>query len=345
MRILFSSYAFYPSVGGLESVSWILAHQFAALGHELQVITQTLADPKSSYADGDFPFTILRQPDRHQLLESLRWCEVAFHNNISLSLAWPLIWIRRPWVIAHHTWITSTEGQFRWQDQLKLALLRFADNISISQAIAAHLSVPSTVIPNPYREELFRTLPEVNREQDLVFLGRLVSDKGADILLDALGKLRQQDLTPNLTVIGTGPEESRLRQQAGQLELSDQISFLGRRTGEELVQILNQHRIMVVPSRWPEPFGVVALEGIACGCVIVGSNRGGLPDAMGPCGLTFANGESEALAQILRNLLLAPEQLIRLQSEADRHLAQHQQERIARQYLEVIELSSHHKKG
>ncbi len=340
MRILFSSYAFYPSVGGLESVSWILAHQFVAFGHELWVITQTPADPSSSYTDQDFPFPILRQPDRHQLFESLHWCEVAFHNNISLSLAWPLLWIRRPWVIAHHTWITSTEGQFRWQDQLKLALLRFADNISISRAIADHLSLPSTVIPNPYREELFGILPDVNRDQDLIFLGRLVSDKGADILLDALGRLRQQDLIPNLTVIGQGPEGNSLRQQAEQLGISDQVSFLGRRTGEELVQILNQHRIMVVPSRWPEPFGVVALEGIACGCVIVGSNRGGLPDAIGSCGLTFANGDSMALAQILEDLLLNPEQLTRFRLEANQHLAQHRQERIARQYLGVIESAS-----
>lgn len=336
MRILFSSYAFYPSVGGLETVSWMLTHQFVALGHELQVITQTPADPNSEISDQELPFTITRQPDRRQLFQILRWCDVAFHNNISLTSAWPLLWIRRPWVIAHHTWITSTQGQFRWQDQIKLALLRFAKNISISHAIAAHLSVPSTVIPNPYREELFQIDPEVSRDRDLVFLGRWVSDKGADILLHALGQLKQQDLTPNLTLIGSGPEEGALRQQANQLGIADQIQFLGNRTGKELVQVLNQHRILVVPSRWPEPFGVVALEGIACGCGVVGSDQGGLPDAIGPCGLTFPNGDSDALAHLLRDLLSNPDRLKEFRAQADSHLAQHQQEQVARRYLEII---------
>ena len=60
------------------------------------------------------------------------------------------------------------------------------------------------------------------------------------------------------------------------LGLERQVEFTGVLQGETLVRTLNAHRIMVVPSRTPEPFGVVALEGIACGCVVVGSEGGGL---------------------------------------------------------------------
>ena len=76
-------------------------------------------------------------------------------------------------------------------------------------------------------------------------------------------------------MIGDGPEASRLQEQAARLGIGGQIDFLGARRGEELVGLLNRHRILVVPSRYNEPFGIVALEGIACGCVVIGSEGAG----------------------------------------------------------------------
>ena len=56
-------------------------------------------------------------------------------------------------------------------------------------------------------------------------------------------------------------------------------------------------------SRWAEPFGIVALEGIACGCAVVGTALGGLPEAIGPCGLTVPNADTSAMGRALRSLL------------------------------------------
>ena len=77
------------------------------------------------------------------------------------------------------------------------------------------------------------------------------------------------------------------------------LEFVGGKFGDELATLLNQHRIMVVPSRWPEPFGLVALEGIACGCAVGGSEEGGLKEAMGPCGISFKNSDYSSLAAAL----------------------------------------------
>ena len=93
------------------------------------------------------------------------------------------------------------------------------------------------------------------------------------------------------------------------LELDRQVSFLGVRVGAELVQILNGHQIIVIPSRWTEPFGLVALEGIACGLVAVGSSNGGLPDAIGPCGEIFHTGDAQSLTDCLEKLLRNPADL------------------------------------
>ena len=72
------------------------------------------------------------------------------------------------------------------------------------------------------------------------------------------------------------------------LSLAENVSFVGPKSGDGLAEILNQHQILVVPSRWAEPFGIVAVEGIACGCVVVGSVAGGLPEAIGGCGVNFS---------------------------------------------------------
>ena len=115
------------------------------------------------------------------------------------------------------------------------------------------------------------------------------------------------------------------------------MTFAGVQTGETLVRTLNAHRIMVIPSLWPEPFGVVALEGIACGCVLAGSEGGGLRDAIGPCGITFPNGDAGALADGLRRLLTDEGYAGSLRAEADAHLARFRPEEIARSYLRVFE--------
>ncbi|MDJ0708316.1 MAG: glycosyltransferase, partial [Leptolyngbyaceae cyanobacterium MO_188.B28] len=103
----------------------------------------------------------------------------------------------------------------------------------------------------------------------------------------------------------------------------------------------NQHQIMVVPSLWAEPFGVVALEGIACGCVVVGSEAGGLTEAIGPCGVTFPNGNAGELAQILKKLLEFPQNLAKYRASAASHLLRHQQTEVAKLYLQVFEEAIH----
>lgn len=309
----------------------MLAEEFVKMGHEVRVVTQTPASERD-----ELSFEILRRPSAGALCRVVRWCDVFFHNNISLQTAWPLALIRRPWVIAHHTWIARPNGRLGWQDRLKLRLLRFASSIAVSRAVAESLPVASVVVPDPYNDELFREEPNARREKELIFVGRLVSDKGADILIDALGQLRPRDLTPRLTIIGEGPERETLRQLASEPGVEEQICFVGSKTGPELVELLNEHQILVVPSRWQEPFGIVALEGIACGCVVVGSSGGGLKEAIGACGVTVPNGNALALAGALEELLRQPKQLAAYRANADEHLRRHRRGVVASEYLKVM---------
>lgn len=334
MKILMASHGFYPTVGGIETMSLMLARGFAMHGHEVKVVTHSLGCQLDEWS-----FEVHRKATGKHLLSLVKWCDVFFHNNICLQMAWPLLITRRPWIIAHHTWLSRADNSQGWQDVLKSLLLSSATNISVSHAIADQLPVASDVIGNSYDDKLFRQLPNVARDNDLIFVGRLVSDKGVDILLQALSQLKNQGLQYRLTIVGEGPARTDLQDLVENLNLADLVHFIGWQTDESLVRTLNSHRILVVPSRWNEPFGIVALEGIACGCTVVGSAGGGLRDAIGPCGQTFPNGNSQALAQVLTDLLSQPHKISLFKNGCDVHLSKHKQNCVTAAYLKVLENS------
>jgi glycogen(starch) synthase len=331
MKILFSSYAFLPGVGGIETVSAILADEFVKAGHEVALITETPGEDSEPVGYG-----ITRRPSRSKVISLLRWSDLFFQNNISLPTLLLALVLRKPCIVVHQTWIRNARGELRWKDRLKRSLLSRVTNVAISQAVADDLQRSCVIIANPYRDTTFRIVPGVDRTRDLVFLGRLVSDKGADILLRALHHLPQNGSAPTLTIIGTGPEEQALRALSAELDLRERVEFVGRKSGDQLATLLNQHRIMVIPSRWAEPFGVVALEGIACGCAVVGSEDGGLKEAMGPCGIAFKNGDYLSLAAVLDRLLGDRGLEESFRNAGPAHLLRFKPNAVTGAYLELI---------
>ena len=331
MNILFSSHFFYPNVGGLEAVSLMLAREFVRAGHKGTVVTQTPANAE----DNDFPFAVIRRPSPRTLWRLVADADLVFHNNISLKAAWPLLFIHKPWVVAHQGNIPRT-GFEGLKGAVKRYVLRWAKAIAISEAVAADYDFPSVVIQNPYDSETFQKIPEIQRIKELVFVGRFVPEKGLPVLLRALAQLGGHGLRLGLNVVGGGSEETAWRRLSGELGLSAQVDFVGVKRGRELAEILNTHKVLVVPSLWEEPFGVVVLEGLACGCVVVGSEGGGLKEAIGPCGLTFPNGDVDALAACIKRALYDKETVVRCLSDVSAHLAMHHPGLVAARYLEVF---------
>ena len=331
MKILLSSYVFPPSMGGIEVVSAMLAEEFHRLGHEVKVVTQT------KEAGGTFDFDVIRRPGRIELMKLVKWCDVFFQNNISLTMVWPWMFLRRPLVVTHQVWLDQHKRE-RWIGAwMKRWVLERASNIAISSAVAKTLKRCDQIVGNPYRDHLFKQPPVEERPDDIVFVGRLVSDKGCEDLIRSVIQLKHKGLRPRVTVIGTGPEARRLGELATTGGVADQVNFAGGKSSEELSVILPRHKIMVVPSRWLEPFGIVAVEGVASGCVVVGTTGGGLPEAIGPCGPLYPNGDVEGLTGHLEKLL-SDDQLMghyRMQSES--HLRRFRLPEVARSYLRIFE--------
>jgi glycogen synthase len=329
VRILLCSHVFSPSIGGIETVSSLLAEAFWKAGLMVTVVTGT---PGVSTEDR---YRVVRQPTLRVLRSLGERSDIIFQNNISLQTLLPLLPLRKPVVITHQTWLTRVNGRRGWQDYIKLAILPLCHNVAISKAVANALPVKSLLINNPFDVCEFGGMSESLKTKDIVFLGRLVSDKGCDLLLHALAELRTDGLFPSLTVIGDGSEMGSLKALTAKLGLSAQVEFRGalrEGRGEELAR----HRILVVPSKWAEPFGLVALEGIAAGCALVASSQGGLAEAVGPCGLLFPNGDVTAMASALKTLLPSRSLCENLASSGPDHLRRFQPASVAEDYSKLF---------
>jgi glycogen synthase len=333
LRILIHS-RFYPNIGGIETVVSLLAHEWCRVGEEVILASDVACSPNQRR---NFPFPIYYKPHPWKWISLLRWCDVYLQFNVSLKAAWPLLLINRPLIISHHGfyWLLKN-GEQRWRDKLKIDFASRASNVFVSSAIAQEIGIQGIVIPNPYDDSKFGLNSYIKRDLDLVFVGRLVSDKGVDCLLRSLALLREEGLSPKLSIIGEGPERHKLDQLCLELKLYNQVTFFGAKSQPEVSNLLRRHQILVVPTLIAEGFGVVALEGLASGCLVIGSELGGLPEAIGPGGMTFPNGDPVALAKSLVNALRDVDFAATRSSEVAAHLAKHRPAHVAKSYLGVL---------
>jgi glycosyltransferase involved in cell wall biosynthesis len=110
------------------------------------------------------------------------------------------------------------------------------------------------------------------RERTILFVGRLSAEKGVCELLEAWAQL-ETDWT--LTIVGTGVLEHKLRDTYASLK---NVVWRGWCAGEEVHRLMQAARFLIAPSIWHEPFGMVAVEALACGTPVLASNRGGFTD-------------------------------------------------------------------
>ena len=134
------------------------------------------------------------------------------------------------------------------------------------------------------------------------FAGRLVPDKGVDVLLDAVAR------TPGLRalIVGEGPAGGALRAQAARLGIEDRVRFHAPLPMERVAVAFTAGDVVAMPSRH-EPWGRVAVEAMACGVPLVAGAAGHLPALVGDHGRLVRPGDADDLARALREAIEEPE--------------------------------------
>ncbi len=210
--------------------------------------------------------------------------------------------------------------------------LRDADlAISYSSAVDRHLSQNSvtrrSVIP------LFTTITPTaesghHTRRRVVFAGRVVTPKGVGVLIRAA-----RTVDGEFVICGDGWQLNAMRRLARRLGVLDRVRFTGWLGAEALARELAGASVVVMPSLWPEPFGLVGIEALAAGRPVIASATGGVGDWLedGVNGLLVKPGDAPALARALDELLgdparqramgLAGREMVASRFSPERHVA------------------------
>ncbi|UMM07228.1 glycosyltransferase family 4 protein [Gluconobacter frateurii] len=146
------------------------------------------------------------------------------------------------------------------------------------------------------------------RQQNVLFAGRVVADKGVDAFVRVWGAISSRYPGWTATIMGAdrfGPDSpetpflAQLRPRAHQAG----VLMTGYQPHTCILDAMAEAAIVVVPSRWPEPFGMTALEAMACGAAVIVSSVGALPDVVGDAALLAAPDEPGALEEALCRLM------------------------------------------
>lgn len=185
--------------------------------------------------------------------------------------------------------------------------------IAISQAVAnefdehgpAYLRSslvmhPGTVVVQPRSQ--MESVPT------LIFAGRLVREKGVDVLLRAFAHLVNNYPTAVLLILGDGPARSSLERLVADLGICSKVKFYGSLSHIETIQLIRTSWCVCVPSLWNEPFGMIAAEAQMQGVPVVASSVGGLAEILidGETGHYVNPGDIESLVNKLDLIISNP---------------------------------------
>jgi len=135
---------------------------------------------------------------------------------------------------------------------------------------------PVDVILNATPTTITRT--SISENPTIAYAGRLVKEKGVNILISAFSNIVKQFPKSKLLIAGDGPERENIEKLINTLELKNNISLLGYLNKDQMENVFEEVWVQVVPSLWNEPFGVVTIEAMMRGIAVVASDSGGLRD-------------------------------------------------------------------
>lgn len=178
------------------------------------------------------------------------------------------------------------------------------------EGISAPVRRAPAVLPNCIDfTELPPPLAPDRRERLILFAGRVVADKGADSFVAACGRALPMLPGWRAEMIGAdrfsdaSPETAFIR-RLRPLAATAGVPLHGYRPHAEVLAAMARAAIVIVPSRWPEPFGMTALEAMASGAAVICSRRGGLPEVAGDAAVYADPDDPAALAEAIRTLAL-----------------------------------------
>lgn len=229
-------------------------------------------------------------------------------------MAWPAVMVgsllNRPVVVSEHSsaWprrMLSRNQLWRARISFRRAALICPVNEKLRAAIESYgVRARFRVVPNTVDTRIF--YPATGRERSaptrLINVALHVEVKGLDLLLRAFAEVGTDRPDLTLEMIGDGPLTSDLKRLAAELGVADRVRFAGRATPAEIADALRRSDVLVLSSL-SENMPLAVLEALCCGLPVVGTDVGGVPDAVGADGALAPSGDVGALARTIDEVL------------------------------------------
>ena len=184
--------------------------------------------------------------------------------------------------------------------------------VSYSSAVDRHLAANGLtrrqIVPFPATIAARSGSGHEHRRR-VVFAGRVVRQKGVAVLIRAA-----REVDGEFVICGDGRQLEAMRRLARRIGVESRVSFKGWLDSQQLAQEFADASVVVVPSLWPEPFGLVGIEALAAGRPVVASATGGIEDWLDDrvSGLCVTPGDASELARALNELLADPDRQMKM---------------------------------
>jgi glycogen synthase len=360
MRVLYWAELFRPDIGGVEVVSVPLIHGLQKRGHEIAAVATHGRTALPDHTDFDgipiyrfrFHKALLGRDPRmiRSVIDQVAALKRSFQPNlIHINTSQPSLFFHQQTITAHlcptlvsvyepviptetNSLLGRTLQQADWitamSDSLLTDIRQFMPEVSDkSSLIRSELDMP-TLAPSPLNWQ----------PQSILCFGRLVHEKGFDVALRAFAQVRGHYPDLRLRIAGDGPIRRDLEALANSLNIAQAVDFMGWVEPENIPALINEATLVVMPSRWQEPFGYVALQTAQMARPIVATRVGGIPEIVidGQTGILVDPESSDQLADALLRLLGNPS-LAETIGQAARHRAEtcFSFSRVVDQYAEL----------
>ncbi len=333
MRVLFWCEQFWPKIGGIEVWGTKLLRALRERGHDLAVVAsqETPASPREERHGGiavyRFPFwEALTNRNMDQLVDIKRAVarvKCTFEPAlIHLNLTGPSVYFHlqtaeapaAPLLVSLHQPLENQSGS---RGSVVNRILSSADWVTAgsemvlttARRLAPEIISRSSLIYFGFDAPEFSPEPLRFDEPRLLCLGRLVHEKGFDLVLTAFASITERFRSLRLIIASDGPARPHLERQARELGLADAVDFIGWVESNKMPALFNSATIVVMPSRVTEGFGFVAMEAAMIGRPVVATRSGGLVEVVidGATGLLVEREDSHALASAIAYLLDHPD--------------------------------------
>ena len=306
-------------------------------------VTVATRTPRGDMDDSAMPFRVLREPSLTQLFRLFRRANVIHLAGASIVPMAMGLSLRKPVVVEHHGYQavcpsgnylhepdkTTCLGQFqnrnyaeclrcgaveasRFRSARNLVTLfprrwlakRVASNIAVSDHNGRRIALPRTqTIYHGIVETSHHAFSNANEPLVFAYVGRLVPEKGVDVLLRGAAVAWNNGCEYLLKIVGDGPDRGRLESLADELQLGGRVAFLGYCDRNRLEKALQDVSVIVMPSLCEEACPVAAIEQMMRGRLLIAAEIGGLDEVVGRTGLKFPAGDAKALAGCIRKVV------------------------------------------